>query len=209
MSALAEAVIAELHRGPEGVTVTPKQFFHLGSRAAVDQTFSRLVKTGSLIRVGRALYSTPVVSRFGTHPPAVEKLLEHLHATTGEIVVSHPARAANDLGLTEQVPIRDMYLTSGTAKQLQVGSRIVDLVPGKRWQLMWGDDIAGHAVRALGWGDRKNIAHRVSVVRQILDPTKWERIYRHRSALPGWMAMEIGRQGAHDTDLVGPHRSGP
>ena len=203
MSALAEAVMAEVRRAPEGATVAPKQFFHLGSRAAVDQTFSRLVSAGHLIRLGRALYTAPVVGKFGTRPPAVEKVVAQLHATTGETIVSHPARAANDFGLTKHVPIREMYLTSGSAKTLYVGSQLVELLPGKPWQLMWRDDMAGHAVRALGWGDRTNIADRVSVVRRIIEPIDWQRIYRHRAALPGWMATEIGRQGADDRLVVG------
>lgn len=50
---------------PEGGVLSPREFLHLGSRAAVDQAFSRLVKAGRLLRVTRGGYTLPVTSRFG------------------------------------------------------------------------------------------------------------------------------------------------
>ena len=36
-------------------------------------------------------------------------------------------RAANDLGLTTQVPIRSVYLTSGRSRTMSLGKQIVEL----------------------------------------------------------------------------------
>ena len=40
---------------PEGTPVAAKELLHLGSRAAVDQALSRLVRRGSLMRAGRGI----------------------------------------------------------------------------------------------------------------------------------------------------------
>ena len=53
---------------PEGSVLSPREFLHLGSRAAVDQVFSRLIKQGELLRIARGLYAAPVVNRFGKRP---------------------------------------------------------------------------------------------------------------------------------------------
>lgn len=69
VEALAAAVMKQVGKAPEGVPLAAKELLHIGSRAAVDQTLSRLVRRGSLIRVGRGLYVRPVEGRFGVRPP--------------------------------------------------------------------------------------------------------------------------------------------
>lgn len=44
----------------EGGLLSPKEFLHLGTRAAIDQTLTRLTKEGLLLRVGRGVYALPV-----------------------------------------------------------------------------------------------------------------------------------------------------
>ena len=88
----------------------------MGTRAAVDQALSRLSKEGKLLRVARGAYVAPVSSRFGTRAPTPEKVVEALAAQSGELVVPHGAIAANTLGLTQQVPVREVYLTSGRTR---------------------------------------------------------------------------------------------
>ena len=52
MSQLAQSILSAAHSLPEGGLLSPKEFLHLGSRAAVDQTLTRLVREGMLLRVG-------------------------------------------------------------------------------------------------------------------------------------------------------------
>ena len=70
MEALATAVINHFGKAPEGVPVTAKELLHLGTRAAVDQTLSRLVRSGSLIRVSRGLYVRPIKGALAFGPPS-------------------------------------------------------------------------------------------------------------------------------------------
>ena len=45
MSTVQEAIMEHVNRLPEGAVLAPKSFIHLGSRAAVDQALSRLVRS--------------------------------------------------------------------------------------------------------------------------------------------------------------------
>ncbi|MFN8996786.1 MAG: DUF6088 family protein, partial [Pseudomonadota bacterium] len=101
MSTIPRSILSHAESLPEGGLVSPKEFLHLGSRAAVDQAFSRLTKEGKLLRVGRGIYVTPVSSRFGTRAPAPEKVVQSLAVQSGEVVTPHGANAANALGLTQ------------------------------------------------------------------------------------------------------------
>src|SRR5262249_17476331 len=116
MESLATAVINHFGKAPEGVPVAAKELLHLGTRAAVDQTLSRLVRSGSLIRVSRGLYVRPIQGRFGVRPPEPATLVNAIAEQRGESVVPHGAAAANELGLTTQVPVREVYLTSGPTR---------------------------------------------------------------------------------------------
>src|SRR5690606_41359156 len=54
-----------------------------------------------------------------------------------------PISEANALGLTTQVPTREIFLTSGPTRKLRLGNRIVELKHGSRWQLALGKRAAG------------------------------------------------------------------
>jgi len=107
MNALPNTILQQVQFLPEDAVLSPKEFLHLGSRPAVDQALSRLAKASKLLRVAWGTYTTPVSSRFGTRPPAPEKIIKALAERSGEIVVPHGANVANALGLTQQVQIRE------------------------------------------------------------------------------------------------------
>ena len=98
MTTLPESILLHAESLSEGGVLSPKEFLHLGGRAAVDQALSRLTKEGKLLRVARGTYVVPVSSRFGTRAPAPEKVMEALAARSGEVVTPHGASAANALG---------------------------------------------------------------------------------------------------------------
>lgn len=95
-----------------------KGLLHLGNRAAVDQALSRLVRRGALRRAGRGVYVLPVESRFGRRAPSVENTVQGVAAALGERIANSGAMAANELGLTTQVPEKRVFLTSGPNRVL-------------------------------------------------------------------------------------------
>src|ERR1700676_1867931 len=133
---------------PERVPLYAKALLHLGSRAAIDQALSRLARRGRLLRAGGGLYVRPVETRLGTPAPSVPAVLEALTATTGETIAAHGAAAANSLGLTTQVPVRTVCLTSGPSRRLNFGAQTFELQHGPRWQLSLAGRTAGDAIRA-------------------------------------------------------------
>lgn len=196
MNTLPETILLHVRALPEGGVLSPKEFLHLGSRAAVDQAFSRLTKEGKLLRVARGIYVAPVSSRFGTRAPAPEKVVESLAAQGGEVVAPHGATAANALGLTQQVPIREVYLTSGRTRKLKFGRSEVLVKHVPRWMLSLGTGPAGMAVRALAWMGPAHARESLAALRRTLPPSEWRALASARAALPTWMARAIGEETA-------------
>ena len=196
MNTLRQTILLHAQSLPEGGVLSPKEFLHLGSRAAIDQALSRLAKEGELLRVGRGSYVTPVSSRFGTRAPAPEKVVESLAAQRGEMVAPHGAAAANALGLTQQVPIREVYLTSGPTRKLKLGRSEVLVKHAPRWMLALGTGPAGAAVRALAWMGPTHASESLAALRRTLPPAEWRALASARAALPSWMARAIGEEAA-------------
>lgn len=194
MSTLPASILSHAASLPEGGVLSPKEFLHLGSRAAVDQAFCRLAREGKLLRVARGTYVTPVSSRFGIRAPAPEKVVRALAAQNGEVVTPHGANAANALGLTQQVPIREVYLTSGRSRKLTLGRSEVTVKHAPHWMLALGSGQAGAAVRALAWMGPSHVRESLAALRCTLSPSEWQTLTSARAALPSWLARAIGEE---------------
>lgn len=191
MSQLTHAVLLQAQSLPEGGLLSPKDFLHLASRAAIDQALSRLAREGTLLRIGRGAYSSPIRGRFGVRSPSTESVVQAIESTSGETVVPSGAAEANALGLTTQVPTREVYLTSGPSRRLKLGNREIELKHGNRWQMLLGKRPAGKAIRALIWLGPEQAPMVLEALRSKLPSEEWEAMCQARALLPSWMAKAV------------------
>jgi hypothetical protein len=188
---LAQQILAHASALPEGAALTAKGFLHLGTRAAIDQTLSRLSRAGKLMRSGRGFYVLPVESRFGTRAPSPERVVAESARLRGETIAPHGAVAANRLGLTTQVPMRATYLTSGPSRQLKLGAQSIELKHVPPWQLLNANRASGEVLRALAWSGRPHARESLARLKPKLTPEVREELVASRSSLPGWLAETI------------------
>lgn len=192
MKTLPESILEHSRQLPEGGMLTPKEFLHLGSRAAVDQAFSRLAKAGQIIRAARGLYVAPTVDRQGV--PSMEMVVSGLASKTREMIALDGAGSAKILGLTNQIPNRYVFLTSGRSRNLNVGDVQAEIRHAPRWMLSLGATTAGAVVRALAWLGEAQVSVAMGKLRKQLTPPDWQALSSARSLLPSWMAVAIGRE---------------
>jgi hypothetical protein len=193
-TAIAQKVLAQAAPMPEGAPLTAKALLHLGSRAAVDQALSRLARQGKLLRSGRGLYVRPTESRFGMRAPAPEKVVAELAKLRGETVASHGAAAANRLGLTTQIPMRAIYLTSGRTRYLKLGAQTIELQHVPSWQLTNAGRLSGDVLRALAWAGRPQAHAVLSGLKGKLSQEVRAELIASRATLPGWLAESISAE---------------
>jgi hypothetical protein len=166
-------------------------FAALGKRAAVDQALSRLAESGALLRIQRGRYVRPVQSRFGTRAPAPEAVVESLAAESGETIVPNGAVAANALGLTTQVPVRSVFLTSGPSRRLILGNQVVEIRHVDAWQLRASHRAAGQAVRALAWLGPAQAAEAAARLKEILPEAEKRMLVSACASFPPWLAQVV------------------
>ncbi|NBY27382.1 MAG: hypothetical protein EBQ71_10010 [Betaproteobacteria bacterium] len=191
MSQLVQSIVAAAQALPEGGLLSPKEFLHLASRAAVDQALARLTREEKLLRVGRGVYALPVQGRFGARPPSTQTVVEAIEAASGEVVVPSGAAEANALGLTTQVPVREVFLTSGPSRKLRLGLQDIELKHGRPWQLLMGKRPAGMAIRALAWLGAEHAPSALKILHSKLPTAEWEAMRAARAAMPSWMARAV------------------
>ncbi|MCV2359126.1 DUF6088 family protein [Paucibacter sp. TC2R-5] len=165
MPTLAHQILEYAAQLPEGAPLVAKGLLHLSERAAVDQALSRLVKRAALLRAGRGVYALPVVNRFDARAPSSAKMVEGMALQRGETIVSHGAGAANALGLTTQVPMRAIYLTSGRSRSLKLGAQVIELRHAPAWQQILPWQAAGDVIRALAWLGPEKAGMAISTLR--------------------------------------------
>ena len=197
MQTLAQQVLQHSAGLPEGTPLVAKELLHLGGRAAVDQVLSRLVQRGTLLRAGRGIYVLPVESRYGMRAPSAVKMVEGLANQRGDIIVSHGAAAANALGLTTQVPMRAVYLTSGPSRRLKLGTQMVEFRHAPIWQLIFPGRAAGEVVRALAWLGPEKAREAIEKLRTKLPASQLKEVASARPRLPTWLAQEVSALVTH------------
>jgi hypothetical protein len=190
MERLTAKILEHLAQLPEGVPVSAKELLHLGSRAAIDQSLSRLVRRGQILRAGRGRYVRPIETRFGRRPPSVEATANALASTRGETIAPSGAASANTLGLTTQVPVQAIYLTSGKSRRVTLEKQVIEFRHAPGWQLLPGP--AGNVLRALNWIGPERSSEAVPLLRRLPSSAARE-IASARSRMPTWMAETVSR----------------
>lgn len=198
MQTLSKKILKHATGLSEGAPLVAKELLHLGNRAAVDQALSRLAQRGRLLRASRGIYVLPVENRFGNRAPSTAKMIENLAKQRGETIVAHGASSANALGLTTQVPMQAIYLTSGPSRRLKLGAQKVELRHAPGWQLIYPGRAAGDIVRALAWLGPEKASKAIRSLRVKLPPAEISEVTSARARLPTWMAQEISVLVPHE-----------
>ena len=191
MPSLPRMIMDYATQSPEGTLLCPNALLHLGNRAAVDQALSRLARSRQLNRVCQGVYVRPVETRFGPRLPAVEKVIASLATLWGETIVSCGGAAANALGLTTQVPVRSVYLTSGPNRKLKFSELTVDLRHAPRWLLVAPHRSSGDAVRALAWLGPQEVEESLKIIEGKLSAEELAELAASRAMMPAWIAEPV------------------
>ncbi len=202
MTGMADKIMQRVSEHDCGTCVcTPKDFLDLGSRAAVDQALSRLVKAKRLRRAGHGLYDMPRFSKLLNRPAPVDldAAVEALTRRDGVRHMPDGLVAANQLGLTNAVPARVSYVTDGHSRMLKIDGRTVRFRHAGPKIMRWAGRPSAPVVQALWWlGPRiASDDYIISTLsRRLPDNVKLDLLHHSRD-LPGW-ALPLARRITSD-----------
>lgn len=193
MASVADRIMRRTQAKGRGKWVcTPKDFLDLGSRAAVDQALSRLVKDGKLRNVGRGLYDLPRTSKIlkRSAPIDLDLAVAAIARRDGIRIMPDGIAAANQLGLTNAVPAKASYATDGATRSVKIGGRKIHLRHAGPKVMAWAGKPSAPVAQALCWlGAQAAADARVTATLRRKLPDKVKRsLVRNRTHLPAWAA---------------------
>jgi hypothetical protein len=182
-------VLQRIRRMQPGTVFTPKDLADLGSREAVASALSRHVKGRVVERPARGLYMIPKVDpEFGRILPEPDTIARVLGDRDGLVLQPAGAYAANRLGLTEQVPLKIVYLTDGTARRIRIGKQQIVFRRTTPRNMATAGRISGLVIQALRHIGRAQIdATVLSTLRRRLTAKDRNQLARDAHLAPAWI----------------------
>jgi len=92
---------------------------------SVRQAFVRLVKDKVVIRLSPGIFLFPLKTRFGVAYPSDYEIAKEIARRDSASVLPAGMTAANMVGLSEQVPMKSMFITDGAARTVNVNGRTI------------------------------------------------------------------------------------
>src|SRR5208283_82827 len=195
MKSIAAAILKRIRVHGRGWVFTPRNFLDLGTRHPIDLALSRFARDKTIRRLAQGLYDYPRVhKKLGILAPNPDDVAAVLAAKTGSRVQISGARAANLLGLTDQVPAQLVYLTDGPAHRVKIGAQTIQLKPARPSRFPGAGMPAGlalQAIRAVGPNANKDfVVRQLSRALSARDRAQLAKLIKHA---PAW-SHEILRQ---------------
>jgi hypothetical protein len=188
-------VLSRIYGLGRGSVFTPTRFLDLGGRAAIDQALSRLTKRGTIRRLAWGLYDYPRSHpQLGLLAPPADDIAAALANPAGMKIQPSGAYAANLIGLSDQVPMKVVFLTTGTPRRVRVGRREIILKRTTPLQMATAGRISGLVIQALRHiGKQRVDADLLSSLRQRLSVENKRKLLEDARLAPGWIANHMRR----------------
>lgn len=183
-------VTNRINRRGRGWVFTPKHFLDLGSRQGVDLALHRLKATGTIRLLARGLYDYPVKDPIlGTVAPSAGAIARALVVRDAIRLQPSGAYAANQLGLSEQVPSRVVFLTDGPSRKVKIGKREIILQRTTPRNMATAGRKSGTFIQALRYLGQDHVDDKIlaTLRRKIADEDRAE-IRKDLIHAPGWIA---------------------
>ena len=172
-----------------GAIFSPVDFLDIGSRASVDQALSRLADQGIIRRLMRGLYDYPKSSpRFGVLAPSMDHVAKAIARKDRHVLQVSPAAAANQLGLSTQVPSKLTYLTDGPTRTKTVGRQVIRFRNASSKTLVGAGQKTGTVFQALRYVGKDRVDSTVIVkLAQALSDKDRKKLLKQSRYAPAWM----------------------
>lgn len=150
MRSVEEKIEKSIKSKQRGTLLFADDFYEFGSPEAVRQALQRLKNKKVIIRIAQGIYVRPQVSEYiGEIMPSAEDVAKGIAKRDKIKIVPTGTHALNLLGLSTQIPLKLVYLTDGTPREIQIGKRSIRLKRATSKNFMAKGKISGLAIQAL------------------------------------------------------------
>jgi hypothetical protein len=169
---------------------TAGDFLDLGSRNTVDAALSRHARAGRIRKLTRGLYDLPKRDpQLGLLMPSVEMVAQALRGRDAVRLQPSGAYAANRLGLSDQVPMKVLFLTDGAARRVRIGKLQISIRRTTPRNMATAGRISGLVIQALRYLGQRHVDDRiVATLRSRLSDADRRQLLKDIRFAPVWIA---------------------
>lgn len=123
MESVDNKILESIKKRGRGVVFFKDEYTHYSNPKRVQKALEQLVDKGLVIRVARGIYCYPKKDKVwntGYLPPSYDDIANAIAKKERAKIVPTGVHALNRLGLSEQLPMRFVYLTSGRTKNAEL-----------------------------------------------------------------------------------------
>ncbi len=122
MQSIENNIVRRIRGKGRGAAYASKDFLDLGTRAAVDQALSRLTAKKAIRRLKPGLYDYPRINdKLGEElAPVIEEVAKAIGRKNNFRILISGVLAANQMGLSTQVPAKIVFLTDGRDRKVKI-----------------------------------------------------------------------------------------
>lgn len=183
-------ILARIRRHGRGWVFAASDFTDLAKEDAVYQTLSRLAKGGTIRSLAKGIYEYPRQHKaLGNLTPSADAVASRLADKLANQLQPSGAYAANLLGLTEQVPLRVVYLTDGPTRTIKIGNQEIVLKRTTPKNMATAGRISGLVIQALRYIGQDGVDDQtISLLKQRLTEDDRKQLLKDVVYAPAWIA---------------------
>ena len=185
----------ELTRGKYGAIFTPSSFPGLTANYAT-KLLSAFEKEGLVVRISKGVYLKTKRTRFGVSYPPIEEIVRQIAKRDKAKIFPTGETAANLIGLSEQVTMKTCFLTSGTARVLNIDGRTIMLKRSAPKNFAYNNESIGVLVQALRSIKAENITDemKAKIPAILAEVEKDRRLEADLKLAPAWIEKLVLEQ---------------
>jgi hypothetical protein len=184
------AVLSRIYSSGKGGVFTSGDFYDLGSPTAVRLALMRHTRKGIIRNLARGIYDYPKSDRqLGVLSPSIDAVVRALSSRHAIRLQPSGGYAANLLGLSDQVPMKVVFLTDGITRRVQIGKLQIILKRTMPRNMASAGKTSGLVIQALRHLGQRNIDEKIiKKLKQRLSTKDKKQLLTDLRHAPAWVA---------------------
>jgi hypothetical protein len=202
MQHIVNKILNTIRGHGSGWVFTPRHFASIGDARSIGMALTRLSRKGVIRRLARGLYDYPRKhDELGLLAPSPDAVAQALAGRDAIRIQPSGGYAANMLGLSEQVPMKLVFLTDGPSRSVQLGKLQIVLKRTTPRNMATAGRISGLVIQALRYIGKDHVDDSIiKKLRERLDDKQKNQLVKDLRYAPAWIAVIFRRIASVGSD---------
>lgn len=174
---------------PAGTLILPSDLAHMTNVETAKKGLLRMQEKGILMRLAHGIYFIPKTHpKLGILYPSIDEIAQAIAKRDRTTIIPSGAHALNRLGLSEQVPMRAVFLTDGSPREIKIGKRTIKFKKTTPKNLQVKGPISGLVIQALkALGKDRATDEQLKRIRELLNKEDPALLNHDALLAPAWI----------------------